>query len=55
MCIRRVLQNEIIKESREIKQINDRLQGYFPPACNEWHSHENIDDKVHNILTELGD
>lgn len=44
----------IIKKLQDVKQINDNMQRAERVGSPDWHKHESIDDRLHEVLAALG-
>lgn len=47
--------DQVIALLKEAKEKNDALQFKTVTGSPEWHSHETVDDKIHEALALLGD
>lgn len=46
--------DEVVRKVEEIKRINDSLQSREKVGSANWHSHETMDDRLHEVLAILG-
>lgn len=39
----------------EAQKLNEAMQKKHAPGSPDWHMHESIDDRIHDVLSLLGD